>query len=88
MTISPLSRLLLLVAAGILPVWKGFFTTSTDYSLRGLAMPILDALGIAAVIIIARTRNPLVDGLGTDTNPMKAEITNTKADAVPVTQTK
>lgn len=62
MIVPPWLRLLLLVLAGIIPRWQSFFTTSTDYSLRGLAMPIIDSVGIACVIIIARTRNPLVDG--------------------------
>jgi hypothetical protein len=62
MIVPPSIRLVLLVLAGVIPRWQAFFTTSTDYSLRGLAMPLIDSLGIACVIIIARTRNPLVDG--------------------------
>lgn len=62
MIVSPFFRLLLLVIAGIVPRWQAFFTTSTDYSVRGLCMPIIDSLGLACVIIIARTRNPQVDG--------------------------
>lgn len=72
MIISPIGRLILLVLAGIVPRWQLFFTTSTDYSLRGLAMPAIDSVGIACVIIIARTRNPLVDG----DPPTKVEVTN------------
>lgn len=78
MMISPFMRLLLLVLAGILPVWQRFFTTSTDYTLRGLAMPIIDSLGVGCVIVIARTRNPLVDG-----DPAKVEAINKPSNPVP-----
>lgn len=79
MIVPPWFRLLLLVLAGIIPRWQLFFTTSTDYTLRGLAMPIVDSIGVACVIIIARTRNPLVDG-----EPIKAEIVNTAEEPAKV----
>lgn len=79
MIVPPWFRLLLLVLAGIIPRWQLFFTTSTDYTPRGLAMPIVDSIGVACVIIIARTRNPLVDG-----EPIKAEIVNTAAEPAKV----
>jgi hypothetical protein len=62
MIISPLTRLFLLVLAGVLPVWQRFVSMSQDFTLRGLAAPLIDSLGIACVIVIARTKNPLVDG--------------------------
>lgn len=79
MIISPGARLFLLVLAGVVPRWQLFFTTSTDYSLRGLAMPMIDSIGIACVVIIARTRNPLVDG---EDQPVKTEIVNHPGDPV------
>lgn len=81
MIVSPFFRLVLLVLAGIVPRWQLFFTTSTDYSLRGLAMPAIDSIGIACVIIIARTRNPLVDG-----EPM--EVVAPKGEPLKVTEVK
>ena len=62
MIISPLSRLFLLVLAGVVPVWQRFVSLSQDFTLRGLSTPLLESLGIACVITIARTKNPLVDG--------------------------
>lgn len=82
MIISPSSRLILLVLAGITPVWERFFNNSTDYSLRGLAIPILGSISVAVVIVIARTRNPLVDG-----EPPKVEIVNTPKNPVPTEET-
>lgn len=83
MIIAPWFRLFLLIMAGVLPVWQRFFTTSTDFTFRGLAMPTIDSLGVACVIVIARTRNPLVDG-----EPINAKIVNTTTDPANVTEIK
>lgn len=53
--ISDSFRLLLYICMGILPIWQDFFTKSTDYSLRGLAMPILSSLTAAVTITLAKT---------------------------------
>lgn len=50
-------RLLLYIAVAVFPVWIDFFTKSTDYSLRGLAMPTLSSLLTAATVALARTRS-------------------------------
>lgn len=55
------SRLLLYVAIAVLPIWIDFFTKSTDYSLRGLAMPALSTLLTACTIILARTKSSIPD---------------------------
>ena len=62
MIVSPLIRLSLLILAGVIPVWQRFVSLSQDFTLRGLATPLLESFGIACVITIARTKNPLVDG--------------------------
>ena len=66
------------------PVWQKFVTTSLDFSLRGLLIPAIDSVGIACVIIIARTRNPLVDG----EPPTKVEVTNKPSNPVPTDDVK
>jgi hypothetical protein len=49
-------RLVLYCTMSVLPVWIDFFTKSTDYSLRGLAMPTLSSLLAAVTVTLARTR--------------------------------
>ena len=82
MIISPLARLSLLVLAGVLPVWQRFFTLSQDFSLLGIAGPSIDSLGIACVIIIARTKNPLVDGEQSGVKDPQAVATTTTTTAI------
>lgn len=48
-------RLLLYIFMGVIPVWIDFFTKSTDYTLRGLAMPVLSSLLTAVTITLAKT---------------------------------
>lgn len=55
MTLSPRLRLILYMAMAVLPVWIDFFKISTDYSLRGLAMPILTSVNAAVIVALART---------------------------------
>lgn len=43
-------KLLLYIAIAVLPIWIDFFKVSTDYSFRGLMMPILSSLLTAATI--------------------------------------
>lgn len=57
MIIPEWSRLMLYIGVAVLPVWIDFFTKSTDYSLRGLAMPTLSSLLTAATVALARTRS-------------------------------
>ena len=81
MIISPLIRLFLLVFAGIIPVWQRFVSLSQDFTLRGLATPLLESLGIACVIVIARTKNPLVDGEQPPVKDPQAVATTTATTA-------
>lgn len=81
MIISPLSRLFLLVLAGVLPVWQRFVSLSQDFTLRGLAAPLIDSLGIACVIVIARTKNPLVDGEQPPVKDPQSVVTTTTTAA-------
>lgn len=83
MIVAPWLRLVFLILAGVLPRWQLFFSTSSDYSMRGLAMPFVDSLGIAVVIVIARTRNPLIDG-----EPQKVEVVAPAGEPLKVTETK
>lgn len=55
MTLPAWARLILYIAMAILPVWIDFFKISTDYSLRGLAMPILTSINAAVIVTLART---------------------------------
>jgi len=50
-------RLGFYIVVGICPVWQDFFTKSTDYSLRGIAMPVIASIMTAATIILARTKS-------------------------------
>jgi hypothetical protein len=55
MKIPPWARLLLYMAMSAIPFWIDFFKLSTDYSLRGLAMPILSSLLAMVTVALART---------------------------------
>lgn len=57
MIVPDFVRLGLYIAIAVLPVWIDFFTKSTDYTLRGLAMPTLSSLLTAATVILARTKS-------------------------------
>lgn len=50
-------RLLLYISVGVCPVWQDFFTKSTDYSLRGLMMPLISTVMVASVVVLARTKS-------------------------------
>lgn len=58
MTISPSARLSLYIAMSMLPIWIDFFKLSTDYSLRGLMMPILSSVLAGVTVTLARTKSP------------------------------
>lgn len=53
--VSDRTRLVLYITVGVLPIWQDFFTKSTDYSFRGLAMPIIASLAAAVTIALAKT---------------------------------
>ena len=55
MTLSPAARLWLYIAMAVLPVWIDFFKMSTDYTFRGLMMPMLMSLNAGVVVALART---------------------------------
>lgn len=55
MIIPNWSRLVLYNIMVILPIWQDFFTKSTDYSIRGLAMPVIASLLAAVTVTLART---------------------------------
>lgn len=55
MIIPNWTRLLLYIGMAVLPVWIEFFTKSTDYTLRGLAMPALSSALAAITVTLART---------------------------------
>ncbi len=70
MQLSDNWRLALYVAVVVLPIWQEFFTKSADFSLRGLAMPIISSLSAAAAVTLAKTsaKRP--------TEPPKVEVIN------------
>lgn len=55
MKIPPWARLMLYMAMSAIPFWIDFFKLSTDYTLRGLAMPILSSLLAMVTVALART---------------------------------
>lgn len=55
MTISARTRLVLYIFMSILPIWIDFFKISTDYSFRGLMMPVLTSLNAAVIVTLAKT---------------------------------
>lgn len=48
-------RLCIYIIIAILPTWIDFFTKSTDYSFRGLMMPILASFLTGCTVFLART---------------------------------
>lgn len=58
MIVSQAFRLWLYVAMAVLPIWVDFFKMSTDYSFRGLMMPVLMSLNAAVVVALAKTSPP------------------------------
>lgn len=56
MTLSPIARLWLYIAMAVLPIWVDFFKLSTDYSLRGLVIPVLVSINAGVVVALARTQ--------------------------------
>lgn len=50
-------RLVLFMVAPVVPIWSDFFAKSTDYSVRGLAMPGLQSITAAVSVLLARTRS-------------------------------
>ena len=54
-------RLALYIVAAILPTWSEYFTTSTDYTFRGLTIPVLASINSAVIVLLARTRSPRLD---------------------------
>lgn len=56
-TVANWIRFVLFVLMGIWLVWIDFFTKSTDYSFRGLMMPVLATLSVATTVALARTRD-------------------------------
>lgn len=83
MIIGAIPRLLLYILAGIFPIWSEFVATSSDYTVRGLLRPILASGSVAVVVMLARTRNPLVDG-----EPSKVEVVNKPENPVPTEEAK
>lgn len=82
MIISPAARLTLLILNGILPVWTAFFLTSTDYTFRGMMIPILASTSAAISIVIARTKSPAVDGEQPTVKDPQAVATTTTTTAI------
>lgn len=88
MELSQAARLWLYIAMAILPVWIDFFKLSTDYTLRGLAMPILTSINAAVVVALARTSpRPAPDLPKTESGAIATEVTNPPTNPLPVTQT-
>lgn len=56
-------RLACFIVVGVLPAWLDFFTKSTDYTLRGLAMPTLSSLLTGFTIFLARTKGHMPDSI-------------------------
>ena len=80
MTISPLWRLMLYITMAILPVWIDFFKVSTDYSFRGLMMPVLLSINSAVIVALAKTAPT------NDDEPQKVNVVNKPANPVPTTE--
>lgn len=71
-------RLALYIAMAMLPIWIDFFTKSTDYTLRGLMMPILSSINAAVIVTLAKT------SLRKPASPAQVEVTNTPVNPVNV----
>lgn len=81
MIISDAFRLLLYILMGVIPIWADFFAKSTDYTLRGLAMPILASASAATAITLAKTSTKREA-----TQPV--EVVNPPTKPVPILETK
>lgn len=57
MTLPSGLRLILYNIVSCVPVWTEFFTNKIDYTLRGLAIPILGSIMSMATVTLARTRS-------------------------------
>lgn len=53
----------------VVPIWIDFYKMSTDFSFRGLMIPILSSIGAAVTIALARTKSTSVDDPSDDANP-------------------
>ena len=82
--ISDASRLCLYVVMGVGPIWQDFFTKSSDYSFRGLAMPLVSTLVTASAVILAKTSSKK----DSPEQSIPVEVTNTPSNPLPVTETK
>ena len=82
--ISDASRLWLYVVMGVGPIWQDFFTKSTDYSFRGLAMPMISTIVTASAVILAKTSAKK----DVPEESIPVEVTNTPSRPLPVTETK
>lgn len=82
MFVSERTRLLLYILMAVLPVWIDFFTKSTDYSIRGLAMPILVSINQAVIVTLAKTalRSPTkpIEIATPPGQPLETHTTETK----------
>lgn len=45
----------------VVPIWIDFFKLSTDFSFRGLMIPILSSIGAGVTIALARTKAQSMD---------------------------
>lgn len=63
-------RLSLYVTMAILPVWQDFFTKSTDYSFRGMMMPMIASAAAAVTVILARTKSRMDPPAEAPTGPV------------------
>lgn len=80
MIISQFARLWLYIGMSILPVWLDFFKLSTDYTLRGMAMPILTSLNAAIIVVLAKTSPPPDTSKVTTTVTPDAVTTTTETE--------
>lgn len=87
MIISDRMRLALYILMAIFPIWIDFFKLSTDYSFRGLAMPILTSLNAAVVVALAKTSSKRDLPLS-DTGAVETVVTNTAEQPLPTTDIK
>lgn len=78
MIISDAARLILYMLMGIFPIWSDFLAKSSDYSARGLAMPILASLSTAVAIALAKTSTKKDSA----EEPIKVETVNTTTNPV------
>ncbi len=84
MIVNDWFRLFLYIAAMVIPIWTKFFTTSTDYTMRGLMIPALESVLAAVVVMLARTKGRTIDGPAQVDVP-KGETITVTGDAPKVT---